>query len=84
MAGALGLVVLNAFSVAVQSAGVTVRRTCTDELVVESNALARVARKAVTNLDQVMAASQSGITAASHARFPVHEEDQDNIVGTGH
>ena len=59
LAGALGLVALNAFFVAVQSAVVTVRRTCIDQLVVEGNALARAARKAVTNLDQVMAASQT-------------------------
>jgi magnesium and cobalt exporter, CNNM family len=67
LAGALGLVALNAFFVAVEFAVVAVRRTRIDQLVAEGNTTARLALKLVNNPDRVIAASQLGITMASLA-----------------
>ncbi len=67
LAGALALVVLNGFFVAVEFAVVAVRRSRLDHLVAEGNSLARMALKLVDHPDRVIAASQLGITIASLA-----------------
>jgi CBS domain containing-hemolysin-like protein len=67
LASALALVALNGFFVAVEFAVVAVRRTRVERLVAEGNATARLALKLVDNPDQVIAASQLGITIASLA-----------------
>ncbi len=67
LAGALALVALNGFFVAVEFAVVAVRRTRLDQLVAEGNAAARVALRLVQDPDRVIAASQLGITMASLA-----------------
>ncbi len=67
LAGALGLVALNGFFVAVEFAAVAVRRTRIEQLARQGNAAARVAHRLVNNPDRVIAASQLGITMASLA-----------------
>jgi putative hemolysin len=67
LVGALGLVALNGFFVAVEFAVVAARHTRIDRLVAEGNATAKVASKLVNNPDRVIAASQLGITMASLA-----------------
>jgi putative hemolysin len=67
LAGAIGLVALNGFFVAVEFAVVAVRRTRLDQLVAEGNSVARLALKLVDHTDRVIAASQLGITMASLA-----------------
>jgi putative hemolysin len=67
LAGALGLVALNGFFVAVEFAVVAVRRTRLDHLASGGNAIARLALKLVDHTDRVIAASQLGITMASLA-----------------
>jgi putative hemolysin len=67
LAGALGLVALNGFFVAVEFAVVAVRQTRLDQLVAEGHAVARLALKLVEHTDRVIAASQLGITMASLA-----------------
>jgi CBS domain containing-hemolysin-like protein len=67
LAGALGLVALNGFFVAVEFAVVAARRTRIAQLVAEGNTTARLALKLVSNPDRVIAASQLGITMASLA-----------------
>lgn len=67
LVGALALVALNGFFVAVEFGVVAVRRTRIDRLVAEGNAVARVASRLVGNPDRVIAASQLGITMASLA-----------------
>jgi putative hemolysin len=67
LAGAIGLIALNGFFVAVEFAVVAVRRTRLDHLVSEGNAIARLALKLVDHTDRVIAASQLGITMASLA-----------------
>ncbi|WP_027480723.1 hemolysin family protein [Deinococcus pimensis] len=59
------LVLLNGFFVAAEFALVSVRRTRIDQLVEEGSSSARVAQKAVRNLDLYIAATQLGITMAS-------------------
>jgi CBS domain containing-hemolysin-like protein len=67
LVGALGLVALNGFFVAVEFATVAVRRTRVDQLVLEGNVTARIAARLVENPDRTIAASQLGITMASLA-----------------
>jgi putative hemolysin len=67
LAGALALVALNGFFVAVEFAVVAVRRSRLDHLVAEGNSVARLALKLVDHPDRVIAASQLGITIASLA-----------------
>jgi CBS domain containing-hemolysin-like protein len=67
LAGAIGLVALNGFFVAVEFAVVAVRRTRLDQLALEGNTTARSALKLVENPDRAIAASQLGITIASLA-----------------
>jgi putative hemolysin len=67
LAGALGLVALNGFFVAVEFAVVAVRRTRLEHLTTEGHSVARLALKLVDHTDRVIAASQLGITMASLA-----------------
>ncbi len=69
----LFLVLLNAFFVAAEFAIVKVRGTQLDTLVEEGNATAKVARKALKNLDGYLSATQLGITLASIALGMVGE-----------
>ncbi|MEN3942643.1 hemolysin family protein [Prosthecobacter sp. SYSU 5D2] len=66
-------VLLNAFFVAAEFAIVKVRSTQLDELVEEGNVSAKVARKALKNLDGYLSATQLGITLASIALGMVGE-----------
>src|SRR5678815_1401975 len=65
LAGVLALVFLNGFFVAAEFAIVTVRKTRIDQLIAEGNRRARAVRRAVTDPDGYIAATQLGITMAS-------------------
>ena len=61
----MALVFANGFFVAAEFALVTVRKTRIDQLVAEGNRTARVVRRAITDPDSYIAATQLGITMAS-------------------
>ncbi len=63
--GVLALVFANGFFVTAEFALVTVRKTRIDQLVAEGNRLARTVRRAVSDPDSYIAATQLGITMAS-------------------
>lgn len=65
LAGVLLLVFANGFFVAAEFAIVTVRKTRVDQLIAEGNSRARAVRRAVTDPDSYIAATQLGITMAS-------------------
>src|SRR5712692_1293539 len=65
VAGVLALVFANGFFVAAEFSIVTVRKTRIDQLVAEGHRGARAVRRAVTNPDPYIAATQLGITMAS-------------------
>jgi len=59
------LVLANGFFVAAEFALVTVRKTRIDQLIAEGSATARVVRRALTDPDSYIAATQLGITMTS-------------------
>jgi CBS domain containing-hemolysin-like protein len=61
----LALVLINGFFVAAEFSLVTVRKTRIDQLIAEGNRMARTVRRAVSNPDPFIAATQLGITMAS-------------------
>src|ERR687897_3631665 len=61
----LALVFANGFFVAAEFAIVSVRKTRIDQLIAEGHRGARVVRRAVTDPDSYIAATQLGITMAS-------------------
>jgi CBS domain containing-hemolysin-like protein len=61
----LGLVFLNGFFVAAEFSIVTVRKTRIDQLIAEGHRGARAVRRAVSDPDRYIAATQLGITMAS-------------------
>ena len=63
----LGLVAANGFFVASEFALVGIRRTRIDELVAQGNRTARLLQRAVTGLDDSLAATQLGVTVSSLA-----------------
>jgi CBS domain containing-hemolysin-like protein len=65
LAGVLALVFANGFFVAAEFSIVTVRKTRIDQLITEGNRRARAVRRAVTDPDSYIAATQLGITMAS-------------------
>jgi len=65
LAGVLALVFANGFFVAAEFSIVTVRKTRIDQLIAEGNRGARAVRRAVTDPDSYIAATQLGITMAS-------------------
>jgi CBS domain containing-hemolysin-like protein len=65
LAGVLALVFANGFFVAAEFAIVTVRKTRIDQLVSEGHRSARAVRRAVSDPDSYIAATQLGITMAS-------------------
>jgi CBS domain containing-hemolysin-like protein len=65
LAGVFALVFANGFFVAAEFAIVTVRKTRIDQLIAEGNRGARAVRRAVTDPDSYIAATQLGITMAS-------------------
>src|SRR5438132_13133926 len=65
LAGVLLLVFANGFFVASEFAIVTVRKTRVDQLIAEGHRRARAVRRAVTEPDRYIAATQLGITMAS-------------------
>jgi CBS domain containing-hemolysin-like protein len=65
LVGVLALVFANGFFVAAEFSIVTVRKTRIDQLVAEGNWGARAVRRAVTDPDSYIAATQLGITMAS-------------------
>ena len=65
VAGVLALVLANGFFVAAEFSIVAVRKTRVDQLVAEHRSGARAVRRAVTNPDSYIAATQLGITMAS-------------------
>lgn len=65
LAGVIALVFANGFFVAAEFAIVTVRKTRIDQLIAEGNKRARAVRRAVTDPDSYIAATQLGITMAS-------------------
>src|SRR6185312_11121469 len=65
LAGVLLLVFANGFFVAAEFAIVTVRKTRVDQLIAEGHRRARAVRRAVSDPDGYIAATQLGITMAS-------------------
>ena len=65
LAGVMALVFANGFFVAAEFAIVTVRKTRIDQLIAEGNKRAIAVRRAVTDPDSYIAATQLGITMAS-------------------
>jgi CBS domain containing-hemolysin-like protein len=65
LGGLLALVCANGFFVAAEFSIVTVRRTRIDQLIAEGHRGARAVRRAVTEPDRYIAATQLGITMAS-------------------
>src|SRR4029079_12646548 len=65
LAGVLALVFANGFFVAAEFSIVTVRKTRVDQLIAEGHRRARAVRRAVSNPDGYIAATQLGITMAS-------------------
>jgi len=65
LAGLLALVFANGFFVAAEFAIVTVRKTRIDQLIAEGHRTARAVRRAVSDPDSYIAATQLGITMAS-------------------
>src|SRR5712692_10376253 len=65
VAGVLALVCANGFFVAAEFSIVTVRKTRVDQLIAEGHRGARAVRRAVTEPDSYIAATQLGITMAS-------------------
>ena len=65
LAGLLALVFANGFFVAAEFSIVTVRKTRIDQLIAEGHRGARAVRRAVSNPDPFIAATQLGITMAS-------------------
>ncbi len=65
LAGVLALVFANGFFVAAEFSIISVRKTRVDQLVAEGNRRARAVRRAVTQPDRYIAATQLGITMAS-------------------
>jgi CBS domain containing-hemolysin-like protein len=65
VAGVLALVFANGFFVAAEFSLVTVRKTRIDQLIAEGNRLARPVRRALSDPDSYIAATQLGITMAS-------------------
>ena len=61
----LALVFANGFFVAAEFSIVTVRKTRIDQLIAEGHRGARAVRRAVTDPDRYIAATQLGITMAS-------------------
>src|SRR3954463_14054574 len=65
LAGVMALVLANGFFVAAEFSIVAVRKTRVDQLVAEHHRGARAVRRAVTDPDSYIAATQLGITMAS-------------------
>jgi CBS domain containing-hemolysin-like protein len=65
LAGLVALVAANGFFVAAEFSIVTVRKTRIDQLIAEGHRGARTVRRAVTEPDRYIAATQLGITMAS-------------------
>src|SRR5260221_8115053 len=65
LGGVLALVLANGFFVAAEFSIVAVRKTRVDQLVADRHRGARAVRRAVTNPDRYIAATQLGITMAS-------------------
>jgi len=65
LAAVLALVFANGFFVAAEFALVTVRKTRIDQLIAEGSALARPVRRAITDPDSYIAATQLAITMTS-------------------
>src|ERR1700745_1209187 len=65
LAGLLALVLANGFFVAAEFAIVTVRKTRIDQLIAEGHRGARAVRRAVSDPESYIAATQLGITMAS-------------------
>jgi CBS domain containing-hemolysin-like protein len=65
LVGVLALVFANGFFVAAEFAIVTVRKTRVDQLIAEGHRSARAVRRAVTDPESYIAATQLGITMAS-------------------
>ena len=65
LAAILALVAANGFFVSAEFSLVTVRKTRIDQLIAEGNREARVVRRAISDPDSYIAATQLGITMAS-------------------
>src|SRR6185295_8716343 len=65
MAGLFALVFANGFFVAAEFSIVSVRKTRVDQLIAEGHRGARAVRRAVTDPERYIAATQLGITMAS-------------------
>jgi len=65
LAAVLALVLANGFFVAAEFSLVTVRKTRVDQLIAEGNRMARSVRRAISDPERYIAATQLGITMAS-------------------
>jgi putative hemolysin len=80
MAGILALVVANGIFVAAEFSIVTVRRTRVDQLVSEGRSRAHAVRRAVSEPDRYIAATQLGITMASLGRGWIGEPALASVI----
>ena len=83
LGGVLALVLANGFFVAGEFSIVTVRKTRIDQLVAEGHRGARAVRRAITNPEKYIAATQLGITMASLALGWIGEPALASLVEPG-
>src|SRR5437016_10848105 len=82
LGGLLALVFANGFFVAAEFSIVTVRKTRIDQLIAEGHRGARAVRRAITDPDRYIAATQLGITMASLGLGWIGEPALASIVQT--
>src|SRR6476660_7493468 len=80
LVGLLALVCANGFFVAAEFSIVTVRKTRVDQLIAEGHLGARAVRRAVSNPEPYIAATQLGITMASIALGWIGEPSLADLV----
>src|SRR4051812_6807484 len=80
LVGVLALVFANGYFVAAEFAIVTVRKTRVDQLIAEGHRTARAVRRAVSEPDRYIAATQLGITMASLGLGWIGEPALANLV----
>src|SRR5947207_14282542 len=83
LVGVLALVFANGFFVAAEFSIVTVRKTRIDQLVAEGDRRARAVRRAVTNPDPYIAATQLGITMVSIGLGRIGGPAADAVIAPG-
>src|SRR5262245_63589433 len=80
LAALLALVFANGFFVAAEFSIVTVRKTRIDQLIAEGHRTARAVRRAVSDPEGYIAATQLGITMASLGLGGIGEETVEGLI----